>query len=248
MTHGALFAGLNIFGLAFRQLGVKTLWSSENDQFCVDLLKKNFPETLQYGDIRTIDSLPYVDIISGGFPCQDISGAGPKYGIRGSRSSLWFEMSRISCQTRPRYIIVENSPMLVKRGLEYVLYDLAQIGYDAEWCCLRASDFGYPHRRERLFLVAYPDSFRRITQAHQARVFSQAIPEASERQLIRAVSREIRNKANSTILRNDDGTPFVVDRIKALGNAIVYDAAEYVARCVLSFDSIISSNYNRYVH
>lgn len=132
--------------------------------------------------------------------------------------------------------------MLVKRGLEHVLFDLAEIGYDAEWRCLRASDFGYPHKRERLFLVAYPDSFRCLAQAHKARVFSQEIPETSKRELVRAVSGEIRNKANSEILRDDDGTPFVLDRIKALGNAIVYDVALYVARSVLSFHSVLHSN------
>lgn len=118
----------------------------------------------------------------------------------------------------------------------------AEIGYDAEWCCLRASDFGYPHKRERFFLVAYPDSFRCLAQAHKARVFSQEIPETSKRELVRAVSGEIRNKANSEILRDDDGTPFVLDRIKALGNAIVYDVALYVARSVLSFHSVLHSN------
>ena len=88
MTHGALFAGLNVLGLAFKQLGVETLWSSETDSFRRELLNKNFPKTRQYGDIRAIENLPYVDIISGGFPCQDISGAGPGHGIRGARSSL----------------------------------------------------------------------------------------------------------------------------------------------------------------
>ena len=242
MTHGALFAGLNVLGLAFKQLGVETLWCSETDSFCRELLNKNFPKTRQYGDIRAIENLPYVDIISGGFPCQDISGAGPGHGIRGARSSLWFAMSNVVSKARPKYIIIENSPMLVKRGLEHVLFDLAEIGYDAEWRCLRASDFGYPHKRERLFLVAYPDSFRCLAQAHKARVFSQEIPETTKRELVRAVSGEIRNKANSEILRDDDGTPFVLDRIKALGNAIVYDVALYVARSVLSFHSVLHSN------
>jgi DNA (cytosine-5)-methyltransferase 1 len=100
------------------------------------------------------------DIITGGFPCQDISNAGKRKGITGKRSGLWFEMHRLISEIRPRYVFVENVSALINRGLPEVLASLAEIGYDAIWLTLRASDVGAPHRRERVFILAYPDSQR----------------------------------------------------------------------------------------
>jgi DNA-cytosine methyltransferase len=100
------------------------------------------------------------DIITGGFPCQDISNAGKRKGITGKRSGLWFEMHRLISEIRPRYVFVENVSALINRGLPEVLASLAEIGYDAIWLTLRASDVGAPHRRDRVFILAYPDSQR----------------------------------------------------------------------------------------
>lgn len=100
-------------------------------------------------------------LISGGFPCQDISTAGKGAGITGMRSGLWFEYARLIGEIRPRYAIMENVGALTRRGLDRVLGSLAEIGYDAEWSDIRASDVGAPHRRERIWIVAYPGSNRR---------------------------------------------------------------------------------------
>ena len=102
-----------------------------------------------------------VDVISGGFPCQDISAAGKGAGITGTKSSLWSHMARIIGEVRPRFVFVENSPLLVSRGLAVVLGDLAALGYDARWGVLGAEHAGAPHKRHRLWIVAYSDSDRK---------------------------------------------------------------------------------------
>jgi DNA (cytosine-5)-methyltransferase 1 len=115
-----------------------------------------------YGDIRelTADRLAAdgitVDAICGGFPCQDISHAGKGAGIEGERSGLWFEYARLIGELRPRYVFVENVSALLNRGIDRVLGDLAALGYDAEWHCIPASAVGAPHRRDRIWIVAYP--------------------------------------------------------------------------------------------
>ena len=110
-----------------------------------------------WDDVCTFDGTPWrgkVDIITGGFPCQDISCAGKGAGLEGKRSSLWHQMHRIICEVRPRWVFVENSPMLTSRGLGRVLGDLAESGYDAAWCVLGAADVGAPHRRNRIWILA----------------------------------------------------------------------------------------------
>lgn len=110
-----------------------------------------------WDDIQTFDGRPWkgrVDVVCGGFPCQDISAAGKGAGIDGERSSMWRHMARIIGEILPRFVLVENSPMLVGRGLARVLGDLAEMGYDARWCVLGAADLGAPHKRDRIWLVA----------------------------------------------------------------------------------------------
>jgi DNA (cytosine-5)-methyltransferase 1 len=167
MTHGSLFAGIGGFDLGFERAGIETSWQVEIDPYCRQVLAKNFPCAERFDDICECRG-PYskigwgrhrliaVDIVSGGFPCQDISNAGKRAGIDGDRSGLWSEMCRIVCELRPRYVVVENVAALLGRGLGRVLGDLAASGYDAEWDCIRASDVGAPHRRERVWIVAYP--------------------------------------------------------------------------------------------
>jgi DNA (cytosine-5)-methyltransferase 1 len=110
-----------------------------------------------WDDVRTFDGKPWrglVDVVSGGFPCQDISAAGKGAGLDGERSGLWSEMSRIIGEVRPRFALVENSPVLTSRGLGVVLGDLAAMGYDARWGVLGAIDAGAPHKRDRIWIVA----------------------------------------------------------------------------------------------
>ena len=111
-----------------------------------------------WDDVTTFDGNPWrgrVDVVSGGFPCQDISVAGKGEGLSGERSGLWSEMARIIGEVQPRFAFVENSPMLTSRGLGVVLGDLSQMGYSAEWGVVGADDAGAPHRRERIWILAY---------------------------------------------------------------------------------------------
>ena len=156
LTHGSLFSGIEGFGLGAAFAGIKTLWSCEYEEYQASIIKKKFGEDHGINrDIRTYSNPTFVDIISGGFPCQDISVAGKGVGIVGERSGLWAEMYRVIREVRPRYIIIENSPMLLIRGFERVLCNLSEIGYDAEWQCLSGTDFGIQQGRERLYCIAY---------------------------------------------------------------------------------------------
>jgi len=170
LTHGSLFSGIGGFDLGFERAGIRTLWQVEIDAYCRRVLEKRFPHAKRHSDVRTAGkhNLEWVDIISGGFPCQDISNAGKRAGIDGERSGLWSEYARIICELRPRYVVVENVAALLGRGIERVLGDLAEIGYDAEWQSIRASDFGAHHRRERIWILAYSDSERRYGRADEA--------------------------------------------------------------------------------
>ena len=160
VKHGSLFSGIGGFDLGFERAGIETIWEVEIEDYCRRVLARHFPSATRYNDIRTVGkhNLAPVDIISGGFPCQDISNAGKRAGIEGERSGLWSEMHRVICELRPRYVVVENVAALLGRGMGRVLGDLASCGYDAEWQSIRASDVGAPHRRERIWIVGYPVS------------------------------------------------------------------------------------------
>ena len=128
------------------------------------VLKKHWPQVPCFTDVRTLSAnalrfagIESVDVICGGFPCQDISNAGKRAGITGERSNLWSEYARIICEIRPRYVVIENVSALLGRGLDTVLGSLAALGYDAEWHCVPASYVGAPHRRDRIWIVAYPE-------------------------------------------------------------------------------------------
>jgi len=158
MTHGSLFSGIGGIDLGFEMAGIKTSWTCEIDDWCNEILEKRFPNATQYKDIKDIGkhNLQPVDIISGGFPCQDISQAGKGQGLKGARSGLWFEMWRIISELRPRWVLIENVPALTYRGGTRVLHDLAEIRYDAEWQIISARDVGARHLRKRMWIVAYP--------------------------------------------------------------------------------------------
>jgi DNA (cytosine-5)-methyltransferase 1 len=155
-----LFHGIGGFALGAYWAGMKfeNHYCSDIEPWCQKLYAQRFPDSIQLGDIAKINAqdLPAGEwILSGGFPCQDISIAGKGAGIHGDRSGLWFEYWRLIRDLRPRFAIMENVGMLVHRGLREVLGSLAEIGYDAEWQDIRASDVGAPHRRERIWIVAY---------------------------------------------------------------------------------------------
>jgi DNA (cytosine-5)-methyltransferase 1 len=158
----ALFAGAGGGILGGHLLGWRTVCAVEWEQYpaCVLAARQNdglLPPFPIWDDVQTFDGKPWrgiVDVISGGFPCQDISAAGKGAGIEGERSGMWREMARIIGEVRPKFTFIENSPMLVNRGLGTVLADLAKLGFDAEWGVLGAADVGAKHQRDRIWIVA----------------------------------------------------------------------------------------------
>lgn len=162
LAVGSLFAGIGGFDLGLTRAGFDIAWQVEIDPYCQRVLAKHWPHVQRYGDIRTIDwgTVEPVDLLCGGFPCQDISLAGKGAGLAGERSGLWFEYAKAIEVLKPRYVLIENVSALRSRGLDRVLGSLAALGYDAEWHCIPACAVGAPHRRDRVWIIAYAQSDR----------------------------------------------------------------------------------------
>lgn len=169
----ALFAGAGGGILGGKLLGWRTVCAVERDAYAAAVLAQRQNDGLLdifpiWSDVETFDGRPWrgiVDVVSGGFPCQDISCAGKGAGIEGKQSGLWSEMARIIGEVRPRFAFVENVPALTARGLGRVLGDLAEMGYDAEWCVLGAHHVGAPHKRERIWILAADTNSSRELQS-----------------------------------------------------------------------------------
>lgn len=162
-----LFSGIGGFSLGLERAGMKTAAFCEINPFCQSVLRRHWPDVPIYNDVRefssqhlTGDRIGPIDLICGGFPCQDISDAGKREGLTGSRSSLWWEYRRLIDEIRPAWAIIENVLALRYRGLGAVLGSLHEIGYDAEWHCIPACAVGAPHRRDRIWIIAYPAGSR----------------------------------------------------------------------------------------
>lgn len=212
----ALFAGAGGGILGGKLLGWGTVCAVEWNAYAAAVLcarqnqglLENFPI---WDDVQTFDGKPWrgiVDVVSGGFPCQDISEAGYGVGICGERSALWSEMARIVSEIRPKFVFVENSPMLTSRGLHRVLGDLAKMRYDSEYGSLSAWQLGAIHERERTWIVAANSDMRRSGRREQ---------QQNSKQKARSVYWE----AEPSLSRVDDGVAFRVDRLKAIGNGQV---------------------------
>lgn len=164
MTIGSLFSGIGGLELGLERAGLgPVLWQVEADAFCRAVLTKHWPDAKRFDDVRTVGSaeLCPVDIICGGFPCQDVSLAGKGAGlVNGERTGLWREFARIVRELQPRFVVAENVPGLIRRGLDVVVADLTDAGYVVAATRIAASDLGATHRRERLFIVAYRDGAR----------------------------------------------------------------------------------------
>ena len=158
-----LFSGIGGFSLAAEWVWgdeLEIVGFCEIEKYAQKILSKNFPGVPIHEDITKLDGKDFknIDLLTGGFPCQDISIAGQGAGLEeGKRSSLWFEMHRIIREVRPRFALIENVPMLTIRGGTRVIADLAEIGYDASWTIIGADDVGAWHRRKRIWIVAYPN-------------------------------------------------------------------------------------------
>ncbi len=180
LTMGSLFSGIGGLDLGLERSfkgQLQTAWQVEENQFCRSVLERHWPNAKRYNDVRTVGAhnLEPVEILCGGFPCQDISIAGKGEGLNGKRSGLWWEFHRIINELRPSVVVMENVPAITIRGLSAVVGSLAQIGYDCQWTIISAKQCGAPHLRRRWFCVAYPYSIGCRTSSdtqreHQHRV------------------------------------------------------------------------------
>jgi len=226
MNELALFAGAGGGILGGKLLGWRTVCAVEWDTYAAGVLLARQNDGLLepfpvWDDVQTFDGRPWagtVDVVSGGFPCQDISSAGKGAGIDGARSGMWFHMARIIGEVRPRFVFVENSPMLTSRGLGRVLGDLAALGFDAEWGVLGAAAVGAPHRRERIWVVAHAAGGR-------LERWPDGEPGLAAQLVAPKWIRESPLDAAQRILGMDDGVAGRMGGIKAAGNGQVPQCA-----------------------
>lgn len=212
MRELSLFSGAGGGILGGALLGWKTVCAVEIEKYCIEILLQRqrdgiLPRFPIWDDITTFDGKPWkgrVDIITGGFPCQDISSAGKGAGLEGERSGLWKEMARIICEVKPKWVLAENSPLLTIRGLGTVLGDLAKMGYDARWGVLGACDVGAPHRRDRIWILANSNEKR-------SRKIRTYIESSSQRQKSNDIRPLCKDVSNSTQIRNSRGRGLTLD-------------------------------------
>jgi len=235
-----LFSGIGGFSLGLERTGgFETVAFCEIEEFPRKILAKHWPDVPCYRDVRELtaerlaaDGIT-VDVICGGFPCQDISTCGSGLGLAGERSGLWREFERLVLELRPQFVIVENSPELLDRWLGDILGPLAEIGYDAEWECIPASAVGAPHRRDRIWVVAYASSVgqsrpRGLNYAVHSTplAFGEAAPFVAS----------VQRNAMPYLCGRHDGVPARVarDQLHALGNAVVPQIPELIGRAILA--------------
>jgi DNA (cytosine-5)-methyltransferase 1 len=234
MNFLSLFSGIGGLDFGLERAGMKCVAQVEIDPFCRRVLAKHWPDVPRFEDVRTVtaENLPAgIDCICGGFPCQDISVAGYAAGLDGERSGLWYQYLRIIREIRPKFVIVENVPALLSRGLGVVLGGLAECRLDAEWRVFSANEFGAPHERGRVFIVAYANEvYGKKRMGHKpdgkAKIF-RGRPSGRN---------EFWTQAPPRSVRVDHGIPATVysDRVSALGNAVVPQVAEWIGRQIMN--------------
>ncbi len=233
-----LFSGIGGFSLGLERTGgFKTVAFCEIEEYPRRVLAKHWPKVPIYHDVRelTADTLRRdgiaVDVICGGFPCQDISGAGLRAGIAGERSGLWTEYARLIGELRPRFVIVENVSDLLGNGLTDVLRDIASIGYDAEWHAISAAHMGAPHERDRLWVVAYPNEEHGVPRLGVLADHQEAVWRAQDQN-----SASVWLAPPDKPARVGDGLSHWVDRrerTECLGNAVVPQIPELIGQAIL---------------
>lgn len=232
----SLFSGIGGLELGLERAGMTVVGQVEIDPFCRRVLATHWPEVPRHEDVRTAvtwwtsQPRPVVDLVCGGFPCQDTSDAGRRAGIEGEQSRLWADFAEVVRALRPRYALVENSTGLLARGMGRVVGDLAAIGYDAEWDCVPAAAVGAHHLRARLWILAYPRSLR--DEADDA-----VQPGWPQPQLRAGWA------AEPDVGRVADGLPrgLAGRLLKPLGNAAVPQVAEHIGRLILAADLAASN-------
>lgn len=269
LTVGSLFAGIGGLELGLERAGMEVKWQVEIDDYATKVLEKHWPHVARWRDITTFPPNGRrdwsVDIICGGFPCQDISYAGKGAGLDGERSGLFYEAIRVVGLIKPRFVLLENVAALLNRGLSDVLGTLASIGYSAEWHCLQAADVGAPHIRDRIFIIARADRKRSAAGATDSPAREKGIPaifddycsditnangEGSNTNSKRlpkrqgckttrtlpAVTRGTWWDTEPDLGRVANGVPKRVDRLRCLGNAVVPQVAEVFGRYIVELN------------
>ena len=218
------FAGIGGFSYAAHELvgGFETTQFVEIDPFCQKVLKKHFPKVPCHDNIKTFTAYPgQYDVITGGFPCQDISVAGRREGITDqSRSGLFYELIRVIRLVRPKFVVMENVAAILNNGLDIVLGELSEAGYDAEWSIISASSLGAAHRRSRWWCVATVTNSN--SEGLQRKILSKMESGIWSAKHTRRLDPNWRSYVSKPILpRGSYGLSNRVDRTKALGNSIV---------------------------
>tara|TARA_Y100000592_G_C5472685_1_gene320438 strand:- start:2026 stop:2793 length:768 start_codon:yes stop_codon:yes gene_type:complete len=239
-----LFAGIGGFSLGLENTNkFKTVAFCENDVDCQKVLQKHWPSVPIFNDITELTyekikerKIEKPDVIVGGFPCQDISDANidreKTGGIKGKRSGLWSEFARLIEEIQPSWTIIENVASLRNKGLALVLQDLWKIGYDAEWHVISACSVGAIHRRERVFIVAYPNSKRLQRHSEGLEEFGQVCSQIQISSM-RSRTREKEWLSVSQPSGMDDGVSRRAYRLRQLGNAVVPPVVEAIGNCIL---------------
>lgn len=265
MKIGSLFSGIGGLELGLERAGLGPVtWQCEIDPFCRAVLAKHWPDATRFEDVTRPRVWPRVDLICGGFPCQDVSALGAGRGIGGERSSLWWHFARIVEQVAPAWVVVENVASGASRWLHHVRHQLHLLGYRTRALGIAASDVGAPHIRRRIFVVAHADSVNlreqsgrgrgaRRQSATIARIDGSPGTTSHARGLARDMEQEGRldvagawnggrdgRAPVSPIRRVDDGVPGRLDaaRKRALGNAVVPQCAEVVGKVILSMGGV----------
>jgi DNA (cytosine-5)-methyltransferase 1 len=226
-----LFSGIGGFSLGLESIGMQTVAFCESDGYARRVLRKHWPEVWLYEDVRTLtakrlkaDGVGPIDLVCGGFPCQDISKAGRGAGIDGARSGLWSEFARLVGEIRPRWVIAENVPMLRGRGADRVSGDLEASGYTVRSIVVGAIHAGAPHRRQRAWIVA--DRLRTGPQITQE--------PAGVRSPITRCDWWTREP---DVARVAHGIPARVHRIRCIGNAVVPQVVAMIGAAILNVES-----------
>ncbi|KKM68354.1 hypothetical protein LCGC14_1461650 [marine sediment metagenome] len=219
-TVGSVFSGIGGIDLGLERAGWEVKWQIEIDEWCRRVLTKHWPNVPKYGDVREPSGydLEPVNLVAAGFPCQPVSLAG-KQEAHSDPRWLWPELLRIVSEIRPRFVLLENVPGLLHRGMASVIGDLSSCGYNAEWNCIPAAAIGAPHLRYRIFIVAYANRPR--------------LPQREEQKLLVQRSSAIGSgwwSSEPDVGRVAHGIPSRVDRLRGLGNAVVPQVAEGIGR------------------
>lgn len=253
MRHSSLFSGIGGFDLAAKWMGWENVFQCEIDSYCNAILKKHFPTTIRYGNIKQEDFTRWngsIDIISGGPPCQAVSKAGKR---RGKADERWLfpEYKRVLSEVAPRWAVIENVRNLLRMGINEILDDLEEEGYISQPYLVPASAVGAFHNRERIWIVALKkDAYDTYTNSlgpyreeeHQRGSYEWGI-EFRHQQISlpgSLVSQSVRNGTDPRIFGATNGISHRVDRIKSVGNAISPQVALQIFKAIQKVDNIIN--------